>query len=277
MDLNALFPIGKSSLLSCSLCSLQFLSPLPDRESLNKIYEDYYSVWGIDQLDKEISAMKKKTFSSYLNYLKLPAERGAFLDVGCATGEMLALAREMGFDVYGVEVSPRGVSLCRKLFGEHKIKGKNIEYDDFPAGFFDVITLSDVLEHLTDPPEFIAMLSKMLKSNGLMLIVTPDTSSFTCRLLGKYWPHYKIEHLHYFNRFNLLKMCSSHFKLLTVTTPYKTLTLNYISNIINGYHRNMLARAIVQFIQWLPQRWRANHFKINTGEMLMLFKKIECS
>ncbi|MBI5847142.1 MAG: class I SAM-dependent methyltransferase [Nitrospirae bacterium] len=273
VNLQRLFPVEKFNLLQCRVCELQFLDPLPDKKSLDLLYENYYSNWGIDRLAEEVSFMKKRTFRNYLGRLPLQTVRGAFLDVGCATGEMLALAREMGYDVYGVEVSPQGIQLCRQLYGENKIMGKSLDHGDFPADFFDVITLSDVLEHMPDPPGFIDMIEKMLKPLGLLMIVTPDTLSWTNRIMGRYWPHYKVEHLCYFNRYNLSKMCLSRFRPLVVDRAYKTLTLNYISSIIHGYHRNRAVRAVVRLIQCLPKSWRSHPFNLNIGEMFMLLER----
>lgn len=265
--------VNQYRLARCSDCGLEFLSPQPSQKELEILYQNYYSSWNLDRLADEVSAMKKDTFRNFLSQLPPAVKHGRFLDIGCATGEMLALAKEKGFDVYGVEISPEGKQFCRDLFGEEKILGKNLEVGDFPESYFDVITLSDVLEHIPDPPAFLGILQQIMKPQGILLIVTPDTSSWTRRLTGRYWPHYKTEHLYYFNQTNLSEMCTAHFDQLTVKRAYKSLTLNYITGILQGYHRNLLTGALTQLIQFLPAQWKSHFFRLYIGEMFMLLQK----
>lgn len=271
--LKSMFFIGASELVKCRICKLQFLSPLPDQDALDKIYENYYSSWNLDNSSVAVSTMKKNTFRGFIDKLPPIKLRKTLLDVGCATGEMLEVANSNGYDVYGVEISPRGIVLCKERFGEDKILGKYLECDDYPENFFDVITLSDVIEHISDPPAFLSVLARILKPQGLLMIITPDTSSWTRKILGGYWPHYKPEHLYYFNHSNLSRLCSNYFEPFIAQRAYKTLTISYIAGILQGYSRNMLERILARLLRVLPSCLSAYNFRISAGEMLMIFRK----
>ncbi len=53
----------------------------------------------------------------------------------------------------------------------------------------------DVIEHLSNPIEFLNVLKSYLNEDGLLLIATPDRGSFLAKLLGKKWWHYRIAHM----------------------------------------------------------------------------------
>jgi len=260
-------------LLECRACGLQFLDPFPDPAVLHDRYDHYYDAWGIDQAGGVVPEMKRATFRRYLERLRPFAAQGTLLDVGCATGELMATARERGFDVYGAEIAPDGIARCRELFGTERIVGKQLQQGDFPEQYFDVITLSDVLEHFPDPLGSLDMLGRMLKPGGHVMIVTPDTSSWTRKVSGAKWPHYKEDHQYYFSRSNLAKMMSGRFDVLVAERAYKTLTLNYVAGVVQGYRDRGLARMLARFIQHLPVSWRTPLFSVHIGEMFVLLKK----
>src|SRR5439155_1203493 len=68
------------------------------------------------------------------------------LDIGCGSGEFLALARERGWSVEGVEVSPRGAALARR-------RGLTVhaELDDLKDEAYDVVTLWNVIDFFARP------------------------------------------------------------------------------------------------------------------------------
>ncbi len=261
------------SLIECSRCGLQFLDPIPRKKDLDQIYSNYYKAWGIEQWGHEVSAMKRKTFRGYLSQVAKFISCGKLLDIGCATGELMEVAQEMGFDVYGVEISQEGIRRCKKKFGGKKIIDTELEYGNFPPDFFDVITLSDVLEHMPVPRPFLDILWTMLKPDGILMTVTPDTCSFARRLMGMKWLHYKEEHIFYYNRSNIARLFAPKFKVLTQKTAYKNLTLTYCASVINGYIDHGYKRFFTYLITLLPFRIRHFPFLFNIGEMFILCRK----
>lgn len=259
--------------MECLRCKLQFLDPIPDKKSLDKIYKDYYQAWNIEQSEDQVSEMKKKTFRGYLKPITNLLASGRLLDIGCATGDLMEVAREDGFDVYGLEVSPEGIRRCKDKFGEDRIRGSHLKSGDFPREFFDVITLSDVFEHIPEPVVFLKNVYDILRPGGLLMISTPDTLSWTRRIMGRCWPHYKEEHPYYYNASNINRLLSSHFDILISRPAYKYLTLDYCCSVAKTYHNNRfidgINRILQSFFNWL----RLCGFKVNIGELFLLYRK----
>lgn len=259
--------------LECRKCLLQILDPIPDEKSLDRIYSDYYKSWELIKFQKEVSDMKAKTFQGYLDEITAVTSSGRFLDIGCATGEFMESAEKAGFDVYGIEISPFGILRCREKFGENKILGSRLKMGDFPSGFFDVITLSDVIEHITTPLLFLEIVHNILKPNGILMIVTPNTSSWTRKIMRKNWLHYKEEHVCYYNTTNITSLLSSYFNTINIKPAYKTLTINYINGVILAYLNKGLLKKIAYFLDKFPYCMKFRDFRINIGEMIVLCRK----
>lgn len=105
-----------------------------------------------------------------LKYRLPPSE---VLELGCSHGSFVALMRQAGFRASGVEMSPWVVAYGQNTFNVPIAVGP-IESLAIPLGSLDVIVLMDVLEHLPDPVATMAHCLQLLKSNGLLLIQTPQ-------------------------------------------------------------------------------------------------------
>lgn len=102
---------------------------------------------------------------------RLPPSR--VIELGCAHGSFVALMRQAGYDASGVEMSPWVVEFGQKTFGVPISVGP-VETLDIPSSSLDAIVLMDVLEHLPDPVVSMAHCLKLLKSDGILLIQTPQ-------------------------------------------------------------------------------------------------------
>ena len=104
------------------------------------------------------------------------ARRGAILDIGCGIHPLFLLQTNF-YKKYGLDksISKNGIQRLsnESLFIQnHNIGGRGIPFND---GFFDIITMLDVFEHI-NPLKLKKITNevyRVLKSNGLFIMTTP--------------------------------------------------------------------------------------------------------
>jgi SAM-dependent methyltransferase len=114
-----------------------------------------------------------------------PHGRNRMLDVGCGAGELMAQHRELGWSVTGIEPDSHAAALSRD-------RGLEVHHGtvfDAPLGGrnFDVILMSQVIEHLPDPVEALRHAARWLAPSGKVVLITPNASSLCFKLFGSRW------------------------------------------------------------------------------------------
>ena len=158
------------------------------------------------------------------------------LDIGAGSGILVEEAQKLGYLAEGVEPSKW---LCDKAVerGLHVHLGTLPHQSLTPP--YDIVTLVDVIEHVSNPVELLKLIYPVMSENGLGVVVTPDVSSFTARLMGYRWWHYRIAHIGYFNRTTLeLALAKANFKPLLITRPKWYFSLDYLIERMNYYLPN---------------------------------------
>ena len=103
------------------------------------------------------------------------------LDIGCGEGEFLDLAKEAGLRTAGMDLSPEAVTIAA-LRG-HQIFRHSATELLFPTrARFDVITMWDLLEHLTHPGRSLKLAYELLAPRGRLFVVTPMMGSIFDRV-----------------------------------------------------------------------------------------------
>ena len=186
--------VGHGRILRCTDCRFGFSEYRPDDEAL----ADLYRTLDNRTYDSEQSA-RLRTAARHLRIVERHAQLGRLLDVGCASGMFLRAAADKGWDVVGLEPSRSFFESARQnLNGSGQVFCTVLQNAPLPTRSFDVITLWDVLEHVTDPVAFLRSCESLLKPGGLLFVNVPDLSSIQARLFGARWPLLLQEHLNYF-------------------------------------------------------------------------------
>jgi 2-polyprenyl-3-methyl-5-hydroxy-6-metoxy-1,4-benzoquinol methylase len=103
------------------------------------------------------------------------------LDVGCGAGYFLAELKDRGIKYRGLEVADDLVRYCRETRGLNVVQ---TSIEEEPDSAYDVITMFDVLEHLTDPVRVFKHVNRKLKPGGICIAYTPNINSVAYQLMG---------------------------------------------------------------------------------------------
>lgn len=199
-------------------------SPLPTKEELQNYYRDKYY-----QAPKNITYQTEYP-QIELEYKKLRCDmlvtaiqqngikKGKFLDIGTGEGFLLQSAFDFNFEVTGIDYSSFGVEKFHPNFSNNLISGDIFEELNklVDAGdLFNVISSVNVLEHVLDPFDFLLIIKRILKPEGILSITVPNDFSTIQDLLMKrgmidreFW-FVPPEHIQYFNNKNLITFCES--------------------------------------------------------------------
>ena len=111
-------------------------------------------------------------YLEHLSMIRRVQPTGRFLDVGAHCGFFLRLARGQGWNLEGVDPSPSSAQIAREAFGL-EVHPCLLHEANFASGRFSVVTLVDVLEHVTAPRELVRETWRILAPGGVTFIKVP--------------------------------------------------------------------------------------------------------
>lgn len=139
------------------------------------------------------------------------------LEVGCSDGFIGSLFFKKHNEVYGVDIDKHKVDMATKR--GLKAKVCDIESDPLPyrKNYFDIVLLTDIIEHVFDTDQLLKNIRRVLKKGGLLLITTPNVASLARRIMLLFGinPHLEyssrymdylpgsVGHIRYYTRSNL--------------------------------------------------------------------------
>jgi SAM-dependent methyltransferase len=100
------------------------------------------------------------------------------MEVGCGLGYLTYSLVKEGYDVVGLDISKNAVDEAIKTFGSYYICADVFEYALEHQNLYDVVILTEVIEHLNEPIEFLKSIMLMLKQGGRIIITTPNKTVF---------------------------------------------------------------------------------------------------
>jgi 2-polyprenyl-3-methyl-5-hydroxy-6-metoxy-1,4-benzoquinol methylase len=204
-EARPLYVIDGYDIVRCAGCGLAYVAEPVTAEQLQAYYGKAYFTGGQDKGYADYFANRDKRKAHYRSLLPalrrhLRSPQPRVLDVGCAAGFFLEVVREAGWSGKGVELSAFAAGHARTERGLDVFTG-TLAQAGFADQSFDLVTLWDVIEHLTDPRAEIEHAHRVLRPEGLLAISTGDLGGATARIYGKRWALLAPPgHLFYFSR-----------------------------------------------------------------------------
>jgi 2-polyprenyl-3-methyl-5-hydroxy-6-metoxy-1,4-benzoquinol methylase len=143
------------------------------------------------------SYMLSKKMALVLQHTKSDGKK--VLDIGCGTGDFLAMAQKYKWEVTGVEPDEQ----ARKIAAKKTTTDihNNDWLAEIPNHSFDAITMWHVLEHVSNLEAQIATLKRIIKPNGTIFIAVPNFNSHDATHYKEFWAAYDVpRHLWHFSQ-----------------------------------------------------------------------------
>ncbi|MFI5361363.1 MAG: class I SAM-dependent methyltransferase [Elusimicrobiota bacterium] len=193
---------------------------------------------------------------------------GRLLDVGCGLAEFLAQAEEAGWRVSGCDLPrPPGEAPPDGRW-ENRIRRGAPETWRYDPGSFDAVTAFGVLEHAADPGELLRRMAGWLRPGGLLMLTTPSLTSWSARLMGRFWPHFHREHLTYFTERALRALLERHgFGGIRSYSWRRVVTLEFMLEQADRYFPDWTPGAVAGVLRRLPESARSFPLRLPSGSV----------
>jgi SAM-dependent methyltransferase len=186
-----------------------------------------------------------------------PLEGKRILDVGCGLGTYVKKMRAFSEEVYGVDVDPEKVAeASQTLPNIHLAPAEKLP---FPDGFFDVVLLHEVIEHVEDDRQAIREAHRAIKRGGRIVIFAPNRL-YPLETHGIFWRgKYRFGNIplvNYLPDFLRQRLCP-HVRTYTrgdIRRPFEGLDVEIIvhTQIYPGYDKIAARRPrLGAFLRWL--------------------------
>ena len=114
-------------------------------------------------------ANKVKLFLNFIG--KVEGKR--VLDIGCGSGLFSYSLKEKGAHVVGGDYSSEAITFARSRYPGIDFKvGSVYDLSNWPDEHFDIVSVMDVIEHLSDQSAALQQIKRVLKPGGLLVIST---------------------------------------------------------------------------------------------------------
>lgn len=241
----------KVNISICKKCGFVFQNPVPNETSLN----EYYNLQS-DTIEQ--SNVIRNEYCEMYTFIKRNTNYECInkvLDIGCRRGEMLEIFKNDNKHILGIEPSECNVKylnevlipVIKGMFSNEIVKDKQ----------FDLIMLTNVLEHIKNPSKIVSDIYNKLNSNGYLFISVPNFDEcINDRNINNISNYFGFQHLQYFTVDSLVSLLQRNgFNIIKYNI--KGSSINVICNISNDItleFKNQYERNKKIVIDYLNER-----------------------
>jgi 2-polyprenyl-3-methyl-5-hydroxy-6-metoxy-1,4-benzoquinol methylase len=267
MSKNKTYLTTEDHLITKERFSLEFddhydmLVTTPSPKNLDKYYQTTNYISHTDNakniFEKIYQLVKKYTLRKKIKLINQFSKNGkSILDIGCGTGEFLAMAKKENWYTFGVEPNQTA---------REKTALKNIivtaSLEKIGPQKFNVISLWHVLEHLPDLQNQIKKIAAFLKDEGTLIIAVPNFKSYDAKHYKEHWAAYDTpRHLWHFSQNSISRIFKEHKFKVIETLPMK----------FDSYYVSLLSEKYKEgkqnYFKAIYQGWLSNYKANSTSE-----------
>jgi SAM-dependent methyltransferase len=200
-------PLGDGyDVVVCRECGAGFADGIPSQQELDTYYAER-SKYTYDQAGGAESPYDFRRFELIADQVVpfLPSRQARILDIGCATGGLLAVLQKRGFTHgLGADPSPACAAAARRLHGV-EVRESTLAQLAGWTDQFDLILLVGVLEHLREVHPALEIVRRLLAPGGLLYCAQPDVAAFS-ECVNAPYQQFSVEHVNFFSESSLNRL-----------------------------------------------------------------------
>lgn len=177
---RSLCEIPTGMIVRCLECDTVYRASVITGDEYGKLYQNEATMetpfYLANKMAVDLTVEPMPTFARGLKRLRELRTPGRLLDVGSSYGAFMTLAQSAGWDTSGVELSKSPAKFAREERHLNVFTG-TVEQAGYPEGYFDAITLWDVIEHFDDPVSTMGEIRQIMAPGGILLIFTINQES----------------------------------------------------------------------------------------------------
>jgi SAM-dependent methyltransferase len=203
-------PVTGYDVVVCERCGCGYADLIPDQRAFDRYYRDMskYEYAQRGGAESEYDS-RRLTLIAGIVAPQLASPDVRILDVGCASGRLLANLRDRGFaSVTGLDPSPACAAAAARLYAID-VRTMTLAEIARAGERFDLVIMVGVLEHLRDLDDAFDDLRALLSPAGLLYVEVPDVTAFADWANAPY-QDFSTEHINFFSPVSLSNLMRRH-------------------------------------------------------------------
>ena len=183
------------SIYHCPSCNTSFSLPRVDASSIyNTIYKKGADVIGYERYWRYKETIKdhdnplvfldqaEESYWGAINAIKssiVNKNEAKILEIGCGMGYLTYALNKAGYNSTGLDISQEAINEAQKTFGDYYVCANFFSFSEKHSNEFDVIVMTELIEHVENPTEFLLQAARLIKPEGSIIITTPNKSIYS--------------------------------------------------------------------------------------------------
>jgi 2-polyprenyl-3-methyl-5-hydroxy-6-metoxy-1,4-benzoquinol methylase len=184
--------VAEGELKKCPSCG-QLVSSC-SKDYYEKSNQEWNSEEGTWPSDRDYARLFKRRKNDIYHIAKILSKDNSdirILDVGCSNGSFVFIANSLGLQAEGIDPSEKAVNNgIKRGLKLHLGLLNDLAFDN---DSFDAITLHEVIEHVSDPITLLKECARILRPNGVLLVGTGNTESWTRQMQKSKWDFFDMK------------------------------------------------------------------------------------
>jgi len=221
----------------CSSCGAGYASGIPSQFEFDRYYETM-SKYEHGYRSGEVSDVDKARFSQVVDLVERYLKKDdRIVDIGCATGALLAEFQKRGFNnIKGYDPSKECSEAALRLYGI-KVAISSISSLSEVSESADLVIMTGVLEHLADVDQSILIIKKLLAKKGMIYFEVPDATRYD-EWFSAPFQFFSMEHVNFFSPLSLSNLLYRHgYEVVFSQRVTRYLSSNSVEPAIAGLYR----------------------------------------